>query len=70
MALDLINPSKTTSTTFGTNHLTQLPTWHICHNILELGITRLHDELDGLIRLSIPSVIVAIVSHGHGFQTV
>ena len=28
------NLSKTTCTTFGTNHLTQLPTWHICHNIL------------------------------------
>ena len=30
------NPSKTTCTTFVTNHLTPLPTWHIhvCHNIL------------------------------------
>ena len=28
------NPNKTTCTTFGTNHLTSLPTWHICHNIL------------------------------------
>ena len=28
------NPSKTTCTTFGTNHLTPLPTWHICHNLL------------------------------------
>ena len=30
------NPSKTTCTTFGTNHRTPLPTWHIhvCHNIL------------------------------------
>ena len=28
------NPNKTTCTTFGTNHLTPLPTWHICHNIL------------------------------------
>ena len=28
------NSSKTTCTTFGTKHLTPLPTWHICHNIL------------------------------------
>ena len=27
-------PSKTTYTTFGTNHLTPLPARHICHNLL------------------------------------
>ena len=64
------NPSKTTCTTFGTNHLTPLPTWHICHNILTetKQVTYLGTVLFNDVSLHIDARIKAVRGAFYGLQ--